>query len=133
VNQVTRLCDIHRAYRIENNDDYDPTSRPEDGDTPYGTDEDIYSDEGDSDDSVERYRHDGRGNYPGAVSSPRQYGSDLIQWKNDLLEDLEMEESEAIKDMYEYWESFDAPSWVGASSESEHVDGPGYDPDSGSD
>ncbi|KAI4639415.1 hypothetical protein J4E93_009243 [Alternaria ventricosa] len=122
-----------QAYRIENNDDYDPTSRPEDGDTPYGTDEDIYSDEGDSDDSVERYRHDGRGNYPGAVSSPRQYGSDLIQWKNDLLEDLEMEESEAIKDMYEYWESFDAPSWVGASSESEHVDGPGYDPDSGSD
>ncbi|KAI4623317.1 hypothetical protein J4E83_004710 [Alternaria metachromatica] len=121
------------AYRIENNDDYDPTSRPEDGDTPYGTDEDIYSDEGDSDDSVERYRHDGRGNYPGAVSSPRQYGSDLIQWKNDLLEDLEMEESEAIKDMYEYWESFDAPSWVGASSESEHLDGPGYDPDSGSD
>ncbi|KAI4673674.1 uncharacterized protein J4E88_008730 [Alternaria novae-zelandiae] len=109
-----------RAYRIENNDDYDPTSRLEDGDTPYGTDEDIYSDEGDSDDSVERYRHDGRGNYPGAVSSPRQYGSDLIQWKNDLLEDLEMEESEAIKDMYEYWESFDAPSWVGASSESEH-------------
>ncbi|KAI4923408.1 hypothetical protein J4E85_008446 [Alternaria conjuncta] len=130
---ATRLCDIHRAYRIENNDDYDPTLHPDDGDTPYETDENIYGDEVDSNDSVELYRQDDRGHQLGALSPPHQYGSDFIQWKNDLLDDLDMEERKGIKDSYDYWADFDPPSWVGVSPEPEYVDGPGYDTVSGSD
>lgn len=120
MNQATRLCDVHRAYRIENNNDYDPTSHPDDGDTPYGTDEDIYSGEGDSDDSVENYRQDGRKYYVGALSSPRQYGSDFTQWKNDLLNDLDPEEKKKFKDTYDYCDDFDPPCWVGVFPEPEY-------------
>ncbi|KAI4609438.1 uncharacterized protein J4E87_011046 [Alternaria ethzedia] len=118
--------DEHRAYRIENNDDYEPPSYQYDSELDYDSDADIYSNHGESDDSVDEFRRDRHRYYRryDGWDSERQYGSDFINWKNDLLNQLELE---ASKDWDYTDESPSPPRWEDVYPEPELRGPPDYD------